>query len=341
MANNSTISSPIFIVGTPRSGTTLTAKILGRHSCLFMPGETHFFDDIWASRKEFGIEFDQSSRLKILERLKTLYARYNEPADQFRIEALLSDTQVCNDLMDNWNSYAGVFSTFMEMQMLHEGKKRWGNNTPRDIFHVHTIMEFFPQAKVIVCVRDVRDFLLSYQGKWRITAPEEVERLKKLYHPVITSLLWKSSMKLLPGIMDSVSQQNLHIVCYENLVTDPENTVREMCTKIGEKFEQGMLDVGIDNSSHRDKGKGIFSTSVGRWKSQLSKEEIWIAQQICQTQMKDLGYEPVETNNNTLKTMGFFANAPLALFKGLHANRHKRGPLMPYLAKRLTSFIKN
>ena len=39
---------PVFIIGTPRSGTTLTAKILGRHSNIFMPGETHFFDDVYS-----------------------------------------------------------------------------------------------------------------------------------------------------------------------------------------------------------------------------------------------------------------------------------------------------
>ena len=341
MDDCSTANSPIFIVGTPRSGTTLTARILDKHSSIFIPGETHFFDDIWARRKELGREFDQSCRFKILERLKTLYGRYNESDDQARVAALLDDMQVRDNLSNNWNSYTDVFSSFMEMQMLHEGKKRWGNNTPRDIFHVQTIMDFFPQAKIIVCVRDVRDFLLSYQGKWRATAPEEVERLKKLYHPVITSLLWKSSMKLLPGIKESVPRQNLHIVRYENLVTDPENTVKEICEIIGEDFEQGMLNVETYGSSHGNMDQGIFSSSIGRWKTQLSQEEIWIAQKICQNQMNDLGYELVETNNYTLKSIGFFASTPLALFRGLHANRHKRGPLLPYLAIRLKSFIKN
>jgi len=52
VAKNNT--NPIFVVGTPRSGTILTAKILGRHSHIFMPGETHFFDDIYSRRIELG-----------------------------------------------------------------------------------------------------------------------------------------------------------------------------------------------------------------------------------------------------------------------------------------------
>jgi len=39
--------SPIFVLGTPRAGTTLMARILDRHPRLFAPGETHFFEEIW------------------------------------------------------------------------------------------------------------------------------------------------------------------------------------------------------------------------------------------------------------------------------------------------------
>ena len=46
--------SPIFIVGTLRSGTTLMANILGRHTELFIEGEFHFFDDIYSKRQVLG-----------------------------------------------------------------------------------------------------------------------------------------------------------------------------------------------------------------------------------------------------------------------------------------------
>ncbi len=42
------------MVGTPRSGTTLCASILGRHSTIYMGGENHFFEDIYARREQLG-----------------------------------------------------------------------------------------------------------------------------------------------------------------------------------------------------------------------------------------------------------------------------------------------
>ncbi len=90
---------PIFVVGTPRSGTTLTARILNRHSRIFMPGETHFFDDVYSRRREFGSIQTANARSEISNQLVTLYERYNEPADQQRIDLLFNDVAARNALV--------------------------------------------------------------------------------------------------------------------------------------------------------------------------------------------------------------------------------------------------
>ena len=328
--------APIFIVGTPRSGTTLAAKILGRHPRLFMPGETHFFDDIHSHAKADGT-FGEEDRQGIRDRLATLYGRYNEPTDQERIDHLLG--QGCDFQAAAWTSYRDALTAFMRAQMEHEGKVRWGNNAPRDIFHVKTIVRFYPDAKVVVCVRDPRDFLVSYKGKWRSTAEDEVERLRSLYHPLVTSLLWKSSMKLVPSIRERVPEGNLFILPYETMVADPEGTVRRLCETIGEEYDPAMLDVDTYGSAHGDQGRGVFSSSVGRWREHLSDEECWIAQRTCAAEMQALGYAPEPVRPSRLKVLAIKAAAPAALVRALHANRHKRGPLLPYLLKRAGALL--
>ena len=104
------------------------------------------------------------------------------------------------NVLQGCRNYSEVFGRFMELQMQVVGKARWGNNAPRNLFSAATIKIFFPAAKLIVCVRDIRAFLYSYKGKWEVTSEEHVERLKKLYHPVVTSYLWKSSMRQLPRL---------------------------------------------------------------------------------------------------------------------------------------------
>ena len=197
---SNTDETPIFIVGTPRSGTTLTAKILGNHPHLFMPGETHYFLEIYSRQKEIGDLIDDASREILWQRLIQLYGKYNEPDDQERIDRLLENEEVRSTLKHSLHSYEDIFRVFMDVQMKSQGKQRWGNNAPKDIFYVNEIKTLFPNAKLIICVRDARDFLGSYKSKWKATADTQVNRLKKLYHPLITSLLWKASMRMVPAI---------------------------------------------------------------------------------------------------------------------------------------------
>ena len=340
MPELSNCAAPIFIVGTPRSGTTLTAKILGKHSRVFMPGETHFFDDIYSHKDKENL-FSKEELAGVSEHLFDLYGRYYEPDDQQRIEDMFSSADDLQEGMSGCSSYADAFSRFMCLQMEYENKNRWGNNAPRDIFCIDDILAFYPDAKIIVCVRDVRAFLLSYKGKWKVTGDAHVERLKKLYHPVITSLLWKASMKLLPALKEKVPTGNLAIVKYEDLVTAPDETIRRVCDVIEENFEPEMLNVATHNSSNASSTGGIFSTSVDRWKTDLKPEEITISQMLCKKQLHDLGYNFVLSNSSVYKLMLNFLNTPFALWRALDANKEMRGPLLPYLYRRLSALIRS
>lgn len=334
------VDRPVFIVGTPRSGTTLVAKILGRHPAMFMPGETHFFDDIYSRHKDLGDPRRQGDNEKILERLGSLYGRFNEPTDQQRIDKLFGEESVRSRFKKECQDYGDVLNLFMAIQAEFEGKRRWGNNTPRDIFHVQKIIEIFPRAIVLVCVRDVRDFLLSYKGKWRATAAQEVDRLQKLYHPVVTSLLWKSSMQLVPEIQRLVPSSNFYLVQYEKLVAESEMTIKEICAVIGEEYDPRMLEVQVYHSSHGETGKaGISSASVGKWQQHLSAEEIWWAQVIAGKQMRNLGYKIERVSPDFFTASKLALGALPALFRGLNANKEKRGPLLPYLASRLAALV--
>ncbi len=332
-------SRPIFVVGTPRSGTTLMAKVLGRHSRLFMPGETHFFDDVYAHRTALGDLDDAQARGRVAARLADHYQRYWETADQERIDRIREQPGAWVNWRDGMRDYRDALSGFMEMQMTLEAKARWGNNAPRDIFNVEEILAFYPQAKFVVCVRDPRDFLLSYKGKWKVTGDEHTERLRKLYHPVITSLLWKSSMRQLASLKAKVPAGNRVIVRYEDMVNAPEETVRRICAVLEEAFEPHMLEVEESNSSTGQQQKGIFATSVQRWRTELRPAEIAVAQRLTRGEMQEQGYQPVEIDAPMLDVAGTYLGAPFAFVRAMRANADMRGPLIPYLARRVRSLI--
>jgi hypothetical protein len=330
---------PIFVVGPPRSGTTLMAKILGRHSRIFMPGETHFFDDIVSRRRELGEVRDLDSIERVIARLRTLYGRYNEPPDQKRIDKILEEPHAVESLRA-CRSYEEILSCFMKLQMRPAGKVRWGNNVPKDLFHIKEILSFYPDARIVICVRDVRDFLLSYQNKWTVSSDENVERLRRLYHPVLTSLLWRASVKQIARLEVLGPRENFLLVRYENLVADPARAVQDICRFIGEDFEAAMLNVDEQNSSFAVKQNGIYSSSVGRWRRALSNEEVYTAQRITKKYLGDLGYAIEQLEIDPVKLGHIWATLPVALFRAVRANRAIRGPLVPYLARRISALVR-
>lgn len=155
-----------------------------------MPGATRFVGDVYARRRELGDPAkDLAARLAIIEHLKTLYGRTNSSrSDQIRVDHLFTQTDLAERLCAA-QRYQEMFATFMAYQMESAGKRRWGNRVPRDLFELEHLLRFFPNAKVVVCVRNVLDFLVSDQGQWKVSErrsdPLDAERMRRLYHPVI------------------------------------------------------------------------------------------------------------------------------------------------------------
>jgi hypothetical protein len=334
------MNTPIFVVGTPRSGTTLTARILGRHSSVFIPGETHFFDDIYARRQELGEPGEARAAAAIAARLSTLYERFNEPADQQRLQALGGEAALRQLLGTSCHTYGDVLSRFMQFQMRqYPGKRCWGNHVPKDIFYVRDILTFYPEAKLIICIRDIRDFLASYQNRWKVTSPENIERLKQLYHPILTSLLWKAAIKQIRVARALVPLGNLAVIRYEDLASRPEATVHTLCQFLKVSYEEEMLRVEGNNSSFEVQQSGIFSTSIQRWRRHLTHEQVYLAERIAHPQLEQLGYDATHVQPNPLKLLRIVASFPFALGRALYVNRSLRGPMLPYLKQRLSAFF--
>lgn len=327
--------SPVFVVGPPRSGTTLTARLLGELPQLFMPGETHFLEDIYHRYENPG---DLSAHLPdVLARLRTLYDRYEEPDDQRRIDGLC-ESGAFERQLSGCTTHRETFDAFMTLQAASAGKTRWGNQVPRDVFELDTILRMFPDARVIACIRDPRDFLVSYRDKWTVSADSHRARLRKLYHPVLTSYLWRASAQaILAG--KSRFGNAVHVTRYEDLVREPISTLRQLCSFIGEEFHPRMLNTQFSNSSTGERLTGISSRSAGRWRVGLPVEDAYFAQRICGPVMEKFGYRQVRLRPDRLKVARLALIAPVRTISALSANRSMRGSTLRYLARRIRALV--
>ncbi len=331
--------TPVFVIGAPRSGTTLTGKILGRHSTIYSPGESHFFEDIWTRQKQFGQLQSNTQISDAVEQLTTLFGRYNFPETQALVDNIVSANQVINDVQYQGGGYAALYQSFMAPLAKHTQKSRVCDDTPKHLFYVDNIFQLFPKAKVIACVRDPRDFLCSYKYYWRKST--ESDRVKALYHPILTSLLWRTSAKVLLNCIERYDPDRFLWIRYEDLVQSPQETVQRLCTFVNIDFSEQLFAIDSHNSSFGNPNNeaGIFTSSVGRWQNELSSEEIWWVQRLAKSQMGKLGYELHQSSPSPTALVASGIKLPFALQRALRANQHKRGPLAQYLWRRTLAMV--
>jgi hypothetical protein len=325
-------NKPIFVVGIPRSGTTLVSRLLGRHPQVLAAGETHYFEDIWARRRELGLLADQSELSKAAGRLLTVFGRFNQPG-QALVDRVLNERLIIERALDNGGGYDGTYLAFTDLLAESQGKQRYCDDTPKHLFYLETIFSFFPQAKVIACVRDPRDFLCSYKNFWRRS--KDPDRIKALYHPIVTSMLWRSSAKRMLHSPFVNQAEKLLQIRYETLVEEPERQMRRMCDFVDLDYDESLLRIDSHNSAFDQEAAGIYRGAVGRWSDCLDPEEVWCAQALNRSYMPAAGYEPTGVSVSQTRLFRILFSTPTALIRALKANADRRGPLLTYMVRRL------
>ena len=152
-----TLPDPIFIIGTQRSGTTLLRLMLTAHPDICIPPESPFFVHL---EQKYGSTVDLCNN--VVAFLDDLYTD-----EKFR-EWNVNRTSLQRNLSKNSSlKYSDAISIVYQtnMQQFDSGARIWGDKNPVHIFHVHTILKYFPNARVIHIVRDVRAVYNSVSTK--------------------------------------------------------------------------------------------------------------------------------------------------------------------------------
>jgi hypothetical protein len=111
------------------------------------------------------------------------------------------------------------------------------------------------------------------------------------YHPYTIARLWSRATATALGLE---GDPRVTLVRFEDLVRDPEATVRRLSERLGIGYEPAMLDVGQVNSSHQSSvggmRKGLNSDAIDQWRRVLSAAETAITEKICAPWMQRFDY---------------------------------------------------
>lgn len=269
-------ASPIFIVGCPRSGTTLLRDLLRSHPRLTFPPESHFIPAFYRGYGDPGSAkeaVDLATRLLRLEWIRQWDIALT-PGDF--VEDRSFDAVVCR-LFDAWART--------------ENKPRWGDKTPHYIQNILTLVELFPSARVIHIVRDGRDVALSW--------------LKAGFEPrnlYTAATLWKRyvSTGRRAGMMLPLA--TYLEVRYESMLGAPADTMRAVCDFVGESYTDAVLTQSPILRVLRPKRLGkprpaeqpiaqATPASVARWKTAMSAGDQLVFESVAGDLLATLDYE--------------------------------------------------
>jgi len=207
--------SPIFVVGCPRSGTALVRNLLRSHSRISFPPETHFIPQMYLACGDPRSKVEARRLARRLLRLDKLA----EWDCDFELERIVAKS-----------SYAGIIDELFQAWLRKEGKERWGDKTPQNVFHLRVLAEIFPKAKFVHILRDGRDVARS-----SLLAPVGPEN-------------WYSAAQQWQRFVEAGRREGSRLpagsyleLTYETLLVDTEATLRRLCDFLGEVYEEGML----------------------------------------------------------------------------------------------------
>lgn len=331
-----------FIVGNSRSGTTMMMRILNAHSTVHSINEPHFFETMWTPADlDRLIEQEEAEEL-----LRKLFTRQRDGFFS-KVEPLSYAEEIATILQEiklHDRTRLEVFRHFMQFEASANGKSIPCEKTPQNVFYLREMLMHFEQGKIINMVRDPRAVLLSQKRKWKrkflggtFLTYREMLRLMINYHPLTIGRLWNSSLAAAQTYRD---HPNILHLKFEDLLSNPKDTVQDVCKFLNVEYQEDMLQIpyaGSSSVADQHDEKGIRTQRADSWKGKLSASEVFLCQWICRKHMKTWGYEPVKVFPNPLRIVWNFLIFPFKLMLAVIVNLGRMRSVVDTLQRRFAN----
>lgn len=282
---------PVFIVGAPRSGTTLLQYILRSHPALSLPtGESHFFIPLMRNESQYG---DLSRPENVRRVLEAMYRQSQEFLDtdlhgiKFDIEALTSDL-----VADGCQTMRDLISGLFEKNAAGEGKSRWGDKTPYYVLHMPALLAWWPDAQFIHIVRDGRDVALSLFDR---------RHDFDVFNIYFAARYWEHYVGVGHEAGATLPTGQYLEIRYEDLLADQRATLAKVCDFLNVDFVESLMEyrkAGIAGKTPLLQ-KPIQKNNAEKWRDAMSPGQIRVFESGAAASLRRFGY-PMTTPGSRL-----------------------------------------
>ncbi|HSH03945.1 MAG TPA: sulfotransferase [Anaerolineae bacterium] len=274
------MSSPIFISGTQRSGTSLLRSLIDSNTPIYMPpAEMKFF-----VRYHHKLARYEPLKPASIQQFIADYAQYR-PVLHHTGVAQNSEMIATISQYDNWPS---IYATLMLALAQTENKQWWGEKSPANEYFVDNILHFYPQSKILYTVRD----------PWAVVASSRRRYKQGFLRP---TLRWVLSIRRALTYYNQLPKHTFHLVFYEDLVLNLHEALKPIWTFLGlssadvaakltinqAKWGRG----GVTSYKDRQEEQLVWEDSLIAYKRELTPREINIIGWLTRRERQLLGYQ--------------------------------------------------
>ena len=279
--------------------------MLNNHPDLAIPPETNFVLPVWWTRPRYGDLRSAANRRRLAAWIHDTPGRGGQ-----RIRAKTFDRdQAVERIVAAPPTLGSAFATCFEMFAEAKGKRRWGDKLPRYSGYVDDLFRLFPDAQFIHVVRDPRAAVAS---QIPIGWDEPGMALASAANR------WELAIRRIDLAAARLRPDQLLDVRYEDLVRDPQATLRRICEfaglRAGEAIEQMIAAPrrGRFNPGWHDRlDEPVSADRISSWRERLEPHEVALVEHATRRWFDRFGYRtepglaagPVSSDLRNLRRM--------------------------------------
>ena len=277
----------VFIVGCPRSGTTLLQRMLNGHSEIAITSEARWIAECFEERR--GLTPHGMVTPELISYLLGNPRFVRLHIGREKLMTLIEDGGSV--------SYSSFVTGTFDLYGRRKGKALVGNKTPAYVRKLDLLNSLWPKARIVHLIRDGRDVCLSVTNWQKAYQPDKPgSYVTWREDPVSTTALWwELNVRLGRQVGHSLEVGSYHELRYESLVSHPEEECASLCAFLGLRYDDAMLRFQ-EGKTRPDPGLSAkrawrpITSGLRDWRSQMPSEDVERFEAAAGELLEELGY---------------------------------------------------